>query len=105
MLPFSTLLGTHNWLSLEESRLRAVLGGIGLGVSLLHDFAWLPQRLLSEPLLSGLARGASLTPPELREMIQGYYRAREWDEDGFIPEEKLNELGIRTLSSRLLKAE
>jgi len=37
---------THNWLSLEESRLRAVLGGIGLGVSLLHDFA--PQGV--EPL-------------------------------------------------------
>ena len=37
---------THHWLSLEESRLRAVLGGIGLGVSLLHDFA--PQGV--EPL-------------------------------------------------------
>src|SRR3990170_3145213 len=37
---------THNWLILEESRLRAVLGGIGLGVSLLHDFA--PQGV--EPL-------------------------------------------------------
>ena len=66
---------------------------------------WLPQRLLSEPLPSGVARGASLTPPELREMIQGYYRAREWDEDGFIPEKKLTELGIPALTSALLKAE
>jgi hypothetical protein len=38
-------------------------------------------------------------------MIQGYYRAREWDEDGFIPEKKLTELGIPALTSALLKAE
>jgi aldehyde:ferredoxin oxidoreductase len=66
---------------------------------------WLPPRLLSEPLPTGVARGASLTPSELREMIQGYYRAREWDEDGFIPEKKINELGIRTFSSPLHQAE
>ena len=66
---------------------------------------WLPERLLSEPLSTGVARGTSLTPSELREMIQDYYRAREWDEDGFIPEKKLNELGLRALSSRLLQAE
>jgi aldehyde:ferredoxin oxidoreductase len=27
-------------------------------------------------------------------MIQGYYRARGWDEKGLIPESKLRELGI-----------
>jgi aldehyde:ferredoxin oxidoreductase len=66
---------------------------------------WLPQRLLSEALPTGVARGASLTPPELREMIQGYYRAREWDDDGFVPGKKITELGILTLPSPLLKAE
>jgi aldehyde:ferredoxin oxidoreductase len=69
------------------------------------DDDWLPQRLLSEPLPSGVARGASLTPAELREMIQSYYRAREWDENGFIPEKKLTELEIRNLPSPLLQAE
>ena len=54
---------------------------------------WLPQRLLSEALPTGVARGVCLTPSELREMIQGYYRAREWDEDGFIPGKKITELG------------
>jgi aldehyde:ferredoxin oxidoreductase len=44
-----------------------------------------------------------LTPAELRETIHRYYRAREWDEDGFIPEKKLTELGIPTFTSALLK--
>ncbi len=55
---------------------------------------WLPQRLLSETLSTGVARGVGLTPGELSEMIQGYYRARGWDENGFVPERKLIELGL-----------
>jgi aldehyde:ferredoxin oxidoreductase len=27
-------------------------------------------------------------------MIQSYYRARVWDESGFIPEDKLRQLGV-----------
>lgn len=57
---------------------------------------WLPQRLLRETLPSGVAEGVGLTPTELREMIQGYYRARGWDENGFISEKKLRELAIPT---------
>lgn len=59
---------------------------------------WLPSRLLSEPLSSGVARGTALSPIELREMIRGYYQARGWDERGFVPEGKLAELGLRTVS-------
>jgi aldehyde:ferredoxin oxidoreductase len=55
---------------------------------------WLPERLLSETLPTGVARGTGLSANELREMIQGYYRARGWDENGFIPENKLSELGL-----------
>ena len=55
---------------------------------------WLPQRLLSETLPTGVARGVGLTADELREMIRSYYHARGWDENGFIPERKLRELGI-----------
>ncbi|MBI4523068.1 MAG: aldehyde ferredoxin oxidoreductase family protein [Deltaproteobacteria bacterium] len=54
----------------------------------------LPERLLSETLPTGVARGVGLTSGELQEMIQSYYRAREWDQNGFIPERKLTELGI-----------
>ena len=56
---------------------------------------WLPQRLLSEPLSSGVASGTELRPEELREMIRGYYAARGWDADGFVPEHKLIAMGIQ----------
>ena len=55
---------------------------------------WLPPRLLSEALPTGVAQGVGLTTAELREMIHGYYQAREWDENGSIPEGKLRELGL-----------
>ena len=55
---------------------------------------WLPERLLSETLPTGVAQGTGLTSDELRQMIQSYYRARVWDESGFIPEDKLRQLGV-----------
>jgi aldehyde:ferredoxin oxidoreductase len=55
---------------------------------------WLPPRLLSETLPSGVARGTGLMPHELRGMIQGYYQARGWDEKGDIPQDKLRDLGL-----------
>ena len=58
------------------------------------DDDWLPPRLLNEPLQSGVAAGAGLTPDELREMIRGYYRVRQWDDHGFVPASKLEQLGI-----------
>ena len=58
---------------------------------------WLPPRLLSEKLPTGVVAGVGLTPDELRQMIQSYYRARGWQLDGAIPGEKLEALQIRTL--------
>jgi aldehyde:ferredoxin oxidoreductase len=55
---------------------------------------WLPERLLSETLPTGVAQGVGLSANELRQMIGGYYRARGWNDNGFVPDEKLNELGI-----------
>jgi aldehyde:ferredoxin oxidoreductase len=62
-----------------------------------HD--WLPKRLLSESLPTGVAQGIGLTSDELREMIQSYYQARGWSENGFVSKEKLNDLGLPTVSS------
>jgi aldehyde:ferredoxin oxidoreductase len=62
-----------------------------------HD--WLPKRLLSEALPTGVAQGIGLTSGELREMIQSYYQARDWDEKGFVTERKLTELGLPTVST------
>jgi aldehyde:ferredoxin oxidoreductase len=55
---------------------------------------WLPKRLLTEVLPTGIGRGIGLTSGELRDMIQGYYRARGWDENGFVPQTKSRELGL-----------
>ena len=60
---------------------------------------WLPPRLLSEPLPTGVAQGIGLPAEELREMIQSYYQARGWDEQGCISEEKLQELELPVSAS------
>ena len=56
---------------------------------------WLPGRLLDEKLSTGVAAGVGLTRAELRDMLQGYYSARGWDENGFVPAAKLAALGVQ----------
>jgi aldehyde:ferredoxin oxidoreductase len=58
---------------------------------------WLPERLLSEKLPSGVGAGIGLSPDELRQMIQGYYQARGWDENGFVPKKVLTELNLTAI--------
>jgi len=55
---------------------------------------WLPGRLLSEALPTGVGAGVRLSPDELRQMIRSYYQARGWDDHGLIPESKLAELNL-----------
>jgi len=66
---------------------------------------WLPERLLSEKLPTGVGAGIGLCPDELRQMIQTYYQARSWDENGFVPEKKLAELSLPTVMCCLRKTE
>ena len=61
----------------------------------------LPPRTLEEPLPTGVAAGVGLTREELDFMISSYYRARGWTDEGLIPEGKLAELGLSTLSSEI----
>ena len=55
---------------------------------------WLPERLLNEPVPDGVGAGTGVSRTELREMLRGYYEAREWDQQGFVPERKRLELGV-----------
>jgi aldehyde:ferredoxin oxidoreductase len=55
---------------------------------------WLPSRLLTEALPSGVAAGVGLTAHELREMIRGYYDARDLDDEGFVTEATLRALDV-----------
>ena len=59
---------------------------------------WLPERLLSENLPTGVGAGIGLSPDELRQMIQSYYQARGWDNQGYIPESRLRELNLPQLA-------
>jgi len=45
----------------------------------------LPKRFLSEGLPEGLAPGASLPRERLAAMVQAYYAARGWDDQGGVP--------------------
>ena len=57
----------------------------------------LPPRALDEKLPDGVAEGVGLPREELDLMIAAYYRARGWNADGTIPDEKLRELGLMDL--------
>ena len=59
---------------------------------------WLPERLLSEALPTGVAAGVGLSSDELRQMIRSYYQARGWDDYGYIPESRLAELNLPPLA-------
>ncbi len=61
---------------------------------------WLPARILGEPLPDGSGQGTTLAPEELRLMIDDYYEARGWTEDGQIPPEKIAELGLEDLTQK-----
>ena len=51
----------------------------------------LPPRLLNEPLADGSQKGAT---SKLHELLPQYYNIRGWDERGYIPAAKMQELGL-----------
>ena len=51
----------------------------------------LPPRLLNEPLPDGSQKGAT---SKLKELLPQYYKIRGWDERGYIPAAKIQELGL-----------
>jgi aldehyde:ferredoxin oxidoreductase len=54
----------------------------------------LPRRFLSQGLPDGAAAGAVLPAERLRAMVQAYYTARGWDEQGLVPPGLVAELGL-----------
>ena len=57
-----------------------------------HDT--LPPRVFDEVLPTGVVEGVGLSRQDLDMMVDGYYRARGWSQDGTIPDEKLRELEL-----------
>ncbi len=58
----------------------------------------LPKRFLAEGLPTGVTAGATLPRERLEAMVQAYYTARGWDEDGRVPDWVVEELGLADLS-------
>ena len=54
----------------------------------------LPGRIFDEVLPTGVVKGVGLSRLELDAMVQSYYRAREWEEDGTISSAKFRELDL-----------
>ena len=54
----------------------------------------LPRRILTEKLSDGPGDGVGLNEKELDLMIDAYYEARGWNQDGTIPVPKLHALGL-----------
>ena len=60
----------------------------------------LPQRVFDEALPTGVVAGVGLNRDDLDMMVDGYYRARGWNEDGTIPDGKMQELELRSVAHR-----
>lgn len=67
-----------------------------------HDT--LPDRILTEPLKAGAAKGHFISKEELDTMLDEYYEARGWALDSGIPgRKKLTELGLEYVADQLEK--
>ena len=60
----------------------------------------LPPRVLNEELQTGIVKGIGLARSDLDMMIDGYYRARGWTEEGLVPESKLDELDLADIADQ-----
>lgn len=63
---------------------------------------WLPPRCLEESIVNpATSEKVALKPDDLRMMIDAYYEARGWTEEGLIPKEKLIELGLEDIAEEI----
>jgi aldehyde:ferredoxin oxidoreductase len=69
------------------------------------DDASIPQRIIKDPIPSGVAKGSVLTQEELDIMLDGYYASRGWSKSGVPKKEKLDELGLSSYSDIAEKAD
>jgi len=61
----------------------------------------LPPRIMKDPIPDGVAKGSLVTPNELDLMLNDYYEARGWTEDGFPSKAKLIELELDDIAKEI----
>lgn len=62
-----------------------------------------PERILTEPLKEGNSKGQLISREDLNKMLDEYYKAREWTQEGVPTEAKLRNLGLEKASKLLWK--
>jgi len=60
-----------------------------------------PYRVLHEPIKGGPSKGQYIPQEDLDAMLDEYYEARGWTQDGKPTRQKLEELGLRTVADEL----
>ncbi len=61
----------------------------------------LPYRWQHEPMTKGVSAGHVVTDEELEYLKDLYYEAKGWTEDGLIPKERLEELGMEDVAEEI----
>ena len=61
----------------------------------------LPPRVMRDPVPAGVGKGSLVTSAELNLMLDGYYEARGWTNDGLLSKQKLHELGLDDISEEM----
>jgi len=61
----------------------------------------LPPRVMKDPIPDGIAKGSLVTPEEFDVMLDGYYEARGWANNGLLPKQKLYELGLDDIAEKM----
>jgi len=54
----------------------------------------LPPRIMKDPIPSGIAKGSHIPQEELDILLDGYYEARGWTNEGVPMKAKIKELGL-----------
>ncbi|MPW26457.1 ABC transporter ATP-binding protein [Alkalibaculum sp. M08DMB] len=64
-----------------------------------------PERILTEPIKEGTAKGHYISSEDLNTMLDEYYEARSWTLEGIPTIEKLEELGIGYIHEKIKSLE
>jgi len=62
-----------------------------------------PARFIEEPITDGPTKGAKMSPKDVEQLLDDYYRLRGWNSNGIPTEDKLKELGLEWVVDDLKK--
>jgi aldehyde:ferredoxin oxidoreductase len=65
-----------------------------LDAGIRREDSYLPKRVTTEPIKSGVSKGSLLTEEEMLRMLDDYCEARRWDMEGRPTQWKLSQLGL-----------